>query len=66
MNQDVTIAILTYTIVMLVLNIVKDYIIRAYKHNIPASHIGKSNKRWWIAYSIGLIILYLLYGRGSP
>lgn len=66
MNQDVTIAILSYTIVMLLANIVKDIIIKRNIGVISKKHISKSNNRWWIAYTIGIIILFLVYGRAGP
>jgi len=66
MNNELIIAILTFSIVMMVLNVVKDLLIKRYKTQIPESHISKSEKRWWIAYSIGILLLILLYGRAGP
>jgi len=66
MYNEVVIAILSYTIVMFVFNLVKDYIVRNHKGSIPKEHLDKANTRWWIAYIGGVILLWLMYSRGSP
>ena len=65
MSQSFTIAATVYIIVMVIFHIVKDIIIRGYD-NITPDIRSKINKRWLISTGIGLIILYLLYGREGP
>ena len=61
MNYDFTISLLVFTIIMLLFNIVKDFVI--FKSITPSMDFKKrANRRWIISYIIGLILLYLLYG----
>lgn len=64
-SYEFVISTLTFTIVMVLFNIIKDYLI------IPQFKPSKAtlesiNKRWYISFIIGVIILYVVYGRGSP
>ena len=65
MNQSFIISAVVFVIVMVIFHIVKDIIIRGYS-NITPDIRSKLNKRWLISTSIGLIILYLMYGREGP
>ena len=61
MNYDFTISLLVFTIIMLLFNIIKDFVI--FKSMAPSIEFKKrANRRWIISYIIGLILLYLLYG----
>ena len=62
MSQSFTIAVLSFTIVMFLFNIVKDVYIRYNKIHIPEELQSKMNKRWGVSLIIGIVILYLLYG----
>ena len=64
MSQSFTIAATVYIIVMVIFHIVKDIIIRG--QHITLDQRSKINKRWLISTGIGLIILYLMYGREGP
>ena len=64
MSQSFTIAATVYIIVMVIFHIVKDIIIRGY--NITPGVRSNINKRWLISTAVGLIILYLMYGREGP
>jgi len=64
MSQSFTIAATVYIIVMVIFHIVKDIIIRG--QHITPDQRSKINKRWLISTGIGLIILYLMYGREGP
>lgn len=66
MYNEVIIAILSYTIVMSVFNLVIDYIVRNHKGSIPKEHLDKAKRRWWFAYIGGVILLVLMFSRGSP
>lgn len=64
-SYEFVISTLTFTIVMILFNIVKDYlIIPQYRPN--KATLDRINKRWYISFIIGVIILYAVYGRGSP
>ena len=64
-GYEFVISTLTFTIVMVLFNIVKDYlIIPQYKPN--KATLDRINKRWYISFIIGVIILYAVYGGGSP
>ena len=61
MSYDFTISLLVFTIIMLLFNIIKDFVI--FKSMTPSIDFKKrANTRWIISYIIGLILLYLLYG----
>lgn len=64
MSQSFIIASTVYVIVMVIFHIVKDIIIR--QQHITSDQRSKINKRWLISTGIGLIILYLMYGREGP
>ena len=64
MSQSFIIASTVYIIVMVIFHIVKDIIIR--RQHITSDQRSKINKRWLISTGIGLIILYLMYGREGP
>ena len=60
MSPDFVIATLTFTIVMKIFNIVKDYfIIPNYK--LSNKTLKKVNKRWYISFIVGVVILYITY-----
>lgn len=63
MSQSFIIASTVYIIVMVLFHIVKDVIT---PKDISPDLRAKVNKRWLISTGIGLIILYLLYGREGP
>lgn len=63
MSQSFIIASTVYIIVMVLFHIVKDVIT---PKDISPDLRVKVNKRWLISTGIGLIILYLLYGREGP
>jgi len=65
MSQSFIISATIFIIVMVIFHIIKDIIIRGYD-NITPDIRSKINKRWLISTGIGLIILYLLYGREGP
>jgi len=65
MSQSFIISATVFIIVMVIFHIVKDIIIRGYDNITPGIR-SKINKRWLISTGIGLIILYLLYGREGP
>lgn len=64
-NQTI-LSILIFTIVMVVFNVVKDYIVKYYGDDLPEDRIKIANKRFIYSYIIGVILLILLYSRGSP
>ena len=64
MSQSFIVSAVIYLIVMVTFHIVKDIIIRG--QNISPDIREKINKRWLISTAIGLVILYLLYGRAGP
>lgn len=64
MSQSFIISAVVFIIVMVIFHIVKDIIIRG--QNITPDIRSKINKRWLISMAIGLILLYLMYGREGP
>ena len=52
-----------FVIVMTIFHVIKDTIIG---HNITPDIRSKINKRWVISTAIGLLVLYLMYGRNGP
>ena len=64
MSQSFILNAVVYIIVMVIFHIVKDIIIRG--HNITPDIRNKINRRWLISTAIGLVVLYLLYGREGP
>tara|TARA_R100000734_G_C3312082_1_gene103021 strand:- start:1131 stop:1316 length:186 start_codon:yes stop_codon:yes gene_type:complete len=61
MSPDFVISALTFSIVMVIFNIVKDYFIIP-NYNLSDKTLKKVNKRWYISFMVGIIILYLVYG----
>ena len=64
-NYEFVISALVFTIVMVLFNIVKDFMIIP-QFNPSKATLDRINKRWYISFAIGIVILYLVYGRGSP
>ena len=64
MSQSFITSAVVFVIVMVIFHIIKDTIIRG--HNITPDIRSKINKRWLISTSIGLLLLYLMYGREGP
>ncbi len=60
MSYDFTISALVFTIIMILFNIVKDFIILP-KYNVSEEQLKKVNKRWYISFVVGIVILYLMY-----
>jgi hypothetical protein len=60
MSYDFTISALVFTIIMVLFNIVKDFIILP-KFKVSEEQLKKINKRWYISFGIGLFLLYLIY-----
>jgi len=65
MNQSFITSAVVFVIVMVIFHIVKDIIILSGR-KISSSMRSKLNKRWLISTVIGLILLYLMYGREGP
>ena len=63
MNQSFIISATVYTIVMVLFHLIKDVFIGK---NIAPDIRARINKRWLISTAIGLIVLYLIYGRDGP
>ena len=61
MSRSFIVSALVYLIVMVTFHLIKDIIIRG--HNITSEQRSKLNNRWLISTTIGLVILYLVYGR---
>lgn len=62
MYNEVILAILSFTIIMMGMNVVKDYVIQRHMTEVTDDHLRKVNKRFVISYILGVVILYLLYG----
>ena len=45
---------------MILFNIVKDFIILP-KYNVSEEQLKKVNKRWYMSFVVGVVILYLMY-----
>jgi hypothetical protein len=65
MSQDFVLATLTFTIVMVMFSIIKDYYIIP-KFNPSNKKLERLNRRWYISFIVGVVLLYIVYGRGSP
>ena len=61
MSRSFIVSALVYLIVMVTFHLIKDIIIRG--HNITSEQRSKLNNKWLISTTIGLVILYLVYGR---
>jgi|TARA_R110000787_G_scaffold388_13_gene1504 hypothetical protein len=66
MYINVIIAILSYTIVIVAGNLVKNHIERKRYGGISKEHRQKDNARWGYIYIVGVVLLYLVCSRGSP
>lgn len=64
MSQSFIVSALVFIIVMVIFHIVKDIIIKG--QNISPDTRSRLNKRWLISIAIGLILLFLMYGREGP
>ena len=64
MSQSFITSAVVFIIVMVTFHIIKDIIIRG--QNITPDIRSKLNKRWLISTVVGLILLYLMYGREGP
>lgn len=60
MSYEFTVSVLVFTIIMVLFNVVKDFIILP-KFNVSEDQLKKVNKRWYISFGIGLFLLYLMY-----
>ena len=65
MSQSFIISATVFIVVMVIFHIIKDVIIRGY-NNITPDIRSKINNRWLISTAIGLVLLYLMYGREGP
>lgn len=57
---------LSFTIVMVIFNLVKDVLLIPYLKITDRDVINKLNRRWYISFIIGTVILFLVYGRAGP
>lgn len=64
MSQSFILNAVVFIIVMVAFTLIKDIIIRYY--NITPEISKKINRRWLISTAVGLIIIYLMYGREGP
>ena len=51
---------------MVIFNLVKDMFLIPYLKVTDKGTIDKINKRWYISFFVGTIILFLVYGRAGP
>ena len=65
-NQEFVIALLSFTIVMVIFNLVKDMFLIPYLKVTDKDSIDKINKRWYISFFVGTVLLFLIYGRAGP
>jgi len=65
LNYEFITALLSFTVVMVLFNIIKDFIIIP-QFNLSRKTLDNINKRWYISFIIGAIILFLIYGRAGP
>ena len=65
LNYEFITALLSFTLVMVLFNIIKDFIIIP-QFNLSRKTLDNINKRWYISFIIGAIILFLIYGRAGP
>jgi len=63
MSQSFIISATVYLIVMVIFHIIKDIFI---DRGLSPKMRSRVNNRWLISTAIGLIILYILYGRDGP
>lgn len=60
MSYEFTISALTFTIVMVCFNLLKDLVIIP-QFKPSKKQLEKINKRWYISFGIGIILLYIMY-----
>lgn len=65
-NPEFVMALLSFTVVMVLFNLVKDMFLIPYLKVTDKSIIDKINKRWYISFFIGTILLFIIYGRAGP
>ena len=65
LNYEFITALLSFTVVMVLFNIIKDFFIIP-QYNLSRKTLDNINKRWYISFIIGAIILFLIYGRAGP
>ncbi len=65
-NYQFVYAMLSFTIVMVIFNLVKDVLLIPYLKITDRDVINKLNRRWYISFIIGTVILFLVYGRAGP
>ena len=64
-NYEFVVSLLSFTLVMVLFNIVKDFIIIP-QFSLTEKQIRRVNKRWFLSFIIGAVILYIVYGRAGP
>lgn len=62
MSYDFTISLLSFTIVMVLFNIIKDVYINYKDLMLSDYQKARINKRWLISYIVGVVLLFLIYG----
>ncbi len=65
-NYQFVYAMLSFTIVMVIFNLVKDVLLIPDLKITDRDVINKLNRRWYISFIIGTVILFLVYGRAGP
>ena len=65
-NPEFVMALLSFTVVMVLFNLVQDMFLIPYLKVTDKSTIDKINKRWYISFFIGTLLLFILYGRAGP
>lgn len=65
MSQSFITSAVVFIIIMVIFHIIKDIVILS-GLKVSAEIRSKINKRWLISTVIGLILLYLMYGREGP
>lgn len=62
MSYDFTISLLSFTIVMVLFNIIKDVYINYKDLMLSDYQKARINKRWLISYAVGVALLFVIYG----
>lgn len=65
-NYEFIASLLSFTIVMVIFNLVKDFILVPYLKITDKNLLDRVNKRWYISFIIGVLLLYITYGRDGP
>jgi len=63
MSQSFIISATVFIIIMTIFHVIKDTILGT---KLSSSMRTRVNRRWLISTTIGLILLYLIYGRDGP